>query len=210
MANITSKDSSKFFSQKTVMRPYFFKVSFSDLYAINDTSTNYKIFKNYVSGFLSPEDVDNNSFKLQPFHVKSISVPEFSFNKGTVVKYGPFARAIPSMTFDGYELKIDLEEDESGTIKRFINYLQARIVHRSGIFWPINFAEIPYVELNVLNQTTKGDEDDIIIKYRFNGITLLQATEATYTYSDNQPMSYSLTFNCNNYDFEFYKKRKDN
>jgi len=194
MANINT---AAFFSEKTIKKPYLFSVELSQPYETLATKkVNFPRFKEYVEGFLLPsEHSDLRGFKLKPYHVKNVSLPDFNFGKD-VTKYGPFAKSTANMQFDGFELKIELEEDKEGSIKRFIQYLQARIIHQSGISWPMAFTNLPYIQITVLNEDGLTPQTE----YRFKECYLLTVSEVTYSYSESSAISYSLTFNANTYE----------
>jgi hypothetical protein len=192
------------------MRPYFFTVAFpaKQIYTGIDSDV-ISVFESYTKKFLLPSDLDPQSglFKLEPWHVKNVTIPDFSFKKDGVVKYGPFAKSVPVMDFDGFELKIELEEDKTGTIKRLAQWLQARNIHKTGTYWPPALSSLSYIEINILAQTPNNDGTDKIIgSFKFNEVHLLDVGEATFSYSDNTPITYSFTFNANYYTYEWNKE----
>jgi hypothetical protein len=190
------------------MRPYFFTVSFPAKQTYSGVSSDViNSFESYTKSFLLPSDIDGQTglFKLEPWHVKNVTIPDFSFKKDGIVKYGPFSKSVPVMDFDGFELKIEFEEDSTGTIKRMIQWFQARNVHNSGTYWPSSVSNLPYIEINILGQTPKtNDTDKIIGSFKFQEVYFLDATEATFSYSDNSALGYSITFNSNYYTYEWF------
>ena len=192
MANINVAN---FFSNKSIKKSYLFDAWLSLPFLQSITRhPEFNNFKTYINSFLKEEDLDGNfgGFKLQSHHVKSFTIPDVTFNK-TATKYGPFAKSTAGMAFDGFEVKLELEEDSSGSIKRFIQYLQARIVHKSGIFWPIDFTNLPYIQIDIL------EEDGLTVQtsHKFHECFLLNASEATFSYNEATAIGYSLTFNAN-------------
>ena len=201
MANINVAN---FFKNKSIKKSYLFNTSLSEPFSSDPTVTNnpnFNEFKNYVNSFLLPNDFENGGFKLQPHNVKSFTIPDITFNK-TPTKYGPFAKSTAGMAFDGYEVKLELEEDSTGSIKRFIQYLQARIVHKSGIFWPIDFTNLPYIQIDILTD----DGETVQTTHKFKECFILNASEATFSYNEASAIGYSLTFNANYYETENFNR----
>ena len=179
----------------------------SNVKPINVDNSVVNSFETYTKSFLLPSDIDSQTgiFNLKPWHVKNVTIPDFNFKKDGLVKYGPFAKSIPVMDFDGFELKIDLEEDSSGTVKRLIQWCQARNIHKTGTHWPPELSKLPYIEINIISEKPKSDtEDNIIGKFRFEEIHFLNASEASFSYSESSAINYSLTFNSNYYTYEWY------
>tara|TARA_R110001606_G_scaffold88448_6_gene199273 strand:- start:1289 stop:1930 length:642 start_codon:yes stop_codon:yes gene_type:complete len=205
----------KFFQSKTVLRPYLFEVSFPSSNELSTYTNNivsfleinpilYKKFQEYTNGFLSDTDTSGagilKSWDLKPYSVKSINIPNFSFQK-ELVKVGPFSKMMPVMNFDGYELSLELSESKGMGIYRFISWLQSRQIFEDGWFWPEKLAAIPFITIDVFKT---HDSDEKVATITYEDIMFLQSTEAQFNYSDNTPVSYTLTFNANVSNVKYY------
>lgn len=194
--------------KKTIAKPYLFKVSFpsaleltnatNDVVSASDISeVLYKSFKKYTNAFLNAEDSDGKSelesFNLKPYSVKSVNIPNFAFGKEKVT-VGPFSKSLLNTNFDGYELVIDLSETEDYAISRFMMWMRSRQIHKNGWFWPEKLAALPWVDIEIYTDHSK---DEKVLTYRYEDVTFLTASEPQYSYSDTEPISYSLTFNAN-------------
>lgn len=171
-------------------------------FEINDKL--YEKFKEYTNSFLSDEDTEGTgtlrSFNLKPYTVKSVNVPNFSFKK-EIVRVGPFSKMIPTMEFDGYELTLELSESEGLSVHRFISWLQSRQVYKAGWFWPEKLAAFPWIQIDVYKT---HDSEQRVASIKYEDLMFLQATEAQFNYSDNTPISYTVTFNANASSIEYF------
>jgi hypothetical protein len=194
--------------KKTIAKPYLFKVSFPSSVeltaATNQTVADfgisedlYESFKKYTNAFLADIDIIGSeyleSFNLKPYSVKGVNIPNFAFGKEKI-NVGPFSKSLVNMNFDGYELNIDIAESEDYAITRFMTWLKARQVHKNGWFWPEKLAVLPWIEIDIYKS---HDSEQRVLTYKYEDVTFLTSSEAQYTYSDNEPIAYSLTFNAN-------------
>ena len=172
MTRITKQAFDNFYKNKTIMRSYQFEVLVDSLYKIIN-NPYYAKFKSYTSSFL--HNLPADGFALNSNLVKSINIPEFSFGKEGV-KYGPTQKSTPTMNFDGYEIQLELEEDDKGTVKQFIEHCKSRNINADGIFWPTNFAELPTLKVRVLDgSATRTQTSDAILEVEFNDLIFLTA-----------------------------------
>lgn len=194
--------------KKTIAKPYLFKVSFpssADLSVATAMSvldsdidlTLYESFQTYTNAFLNAKDSDGQgalkSFNLKPYSVKNVNIPNFAFGKEKVI-VGPFSKSLLNMNFDGYEIVMDIAETEDYSIARFMMWLRSRQVHKNGWFWPEKLAVLPWIDIEIY---TDNIHDDLVLTYRYEDVTFLTASEPQYSYAENEPISYSLTFNAN-------------
>lgn len=206
----------KFFKEKTVLKPYLFEVSFpssNDLTTYTDNvvdtfninKTLYQKFKDYTNSMLASYDITGAgslaSYNLKPYSVKSVNIPNFSFRKETV-KVGPFSKMVPVMEFDGYELSLTLSESEGMSIYRFINWLQSRQIYKDGWFWPEKLAALPWIKIDVFKT---HDSEKKVASITYEDLMFLQASEVQFEYADNTPVSYTITFNANVSNVEYFK-----
>lgn len=123
------------------------------------------------------------------WHVKSITVPQYPFNKETI-QYGPLAKSFPTMTdFNGLDVVVTFEEDEHGTIARFINWCQSKIVRRDGTFR--SQLENRIDNLMVL---TEDDTGVPINLFWYRDLFFQNADAPTFDYGGNEAIAYTVTF----------------
>ena len=98
MASITPQNFDGYFSNKTILRPYFFAVVFPSKQTSDGVDRSVvNAFEKYTETFLTDEDIDANTglFELEPWLVKSVSIPDFSFKKdGVVMQFFPQLRIL--------------------------------------------------------------------------------------------------------------------
>ena len=190
MAKITTQEFSHFYKNKTILKSFLFDVDFPDGIYQDKAPGNpdlYRKFKDYTSEF---------SFRLDPLCIKNVSIPDLSFQKENR-KIGPTVKSTPVLNFDGYEIKLDLEEDAYGNVRKFIEHCKSRNIHSSGLYWPANFAEIPEIVVSVNDGTNPGRTTNCLMKIKFKNIIFLSASEITFDYSTSTAINYSLTFSAN-------------
>ena len=193
------KEYENFFKNKTIMHSFLFLVDIPSLYisAPIKTPALYNTFKEYTKTFIDGKD----NFNIDANFVKSVSVPEFSFSKNNV-KHGPTSKSAAVLDFDGYEIKLDLEEDNKGSVRKFIDHCKSRNIKNDGLFWPPNFAEIPGMTIKVLNtQLSKGGTPVMIFEY--TKLLFLAASEVTLDYGTSESIKYSITFSASGMTTEY-------
>ena len=206
------KDLQSFFLNKTIQRPYLFKVSMAtdqDMQA-HYGNTNPKMEKvgpKLVEKFARETNKFNpngdetkktpNAYEIPAHSIKSINIPNFSFTK-EITNIGPFSKMVPVMQFDGYELTIEFSESMDLKIAKMCNWFRARNICEDGWFWPVALSEYPKITVEVYSP-----DDEPVAIYEFHGLHFLTAVEPTLTYSDTSPISYSVTFNCSHIDIKY-------
>lgn len=122
--------------------------------------------------------------------VKNVSIPQYAFKKETQM-YGPIPRSFPVLEHDGFEVKIEFEEDDKGTIGNFINWMQRLAIEpKYGLYTPPDFVKIPVIAI-----LTETDDGFPIGAYTLHDAFYLNATGPDLDYSDNSAVRYSVTFN---------------
>lgn len=127
---------------------------------------------------------------IRGMHIKGISIPQYSYDKQTQF-YGPAPRSFPVMKHDGFEVKIDMEEDDKGTVGFFISWLTRLAIEPTyGIYTPPD-----YVKLPMIGVVTENDFGVPIACYTLHDAFYLNASGPDLDYSDNSSVKYSITFN---------------
>ena len=125
---------------------------------------------------------------IRSWHVTSIDLPTYKFDKD-VTYYGPVPRAIPKLDFDGFEVKIEFEEDANGTIAYFINWLQRSLIDKKGLYTPPNTSKIPLI--SVITEDDVGVPTNI---YTLHDCFFLGADNPVWDYSKAEAVKYGITF----------------
>ena len=160
MAKITTQEFSHFYKNKTILKSFLFDVDFPSMYR-NNNEDLYKKFRKYTEEF---------SYRLDPLCVKNVSIPDLGFQKENR-KVGPTVKSTPVLNFDGYEIKLDLEEDAYGNVRKFIEHCKSRNIHKSGLYWPADFAEIPEMIVSVNDGTQPGRITNCVMKFKFKNLS---------------------------------------
>jgi len=168
-----------FYSNKTIQRTYDFFVTFDNIFN--------------GDGF-------DPMPKIEDWHVRNITIPNYDFTK-EVEKYGVLPRSYPKLSFDGFEVRIELEEDEKGTIAYFINWCQKRILNEKGLYTAPSKNRIAVITAKI-----KDNEGRPVVNYRFFDAYFLKADDVQYDYSTNDAIRYILTFGVDYYEMEFENK----
>jgi len=172
-----------FYSNKTVQRVYNFFVTFD-----NNPTLDEKVIN------------QDPMPKIEDWHIRNVTIPNYDFQK-EVEKYGSIPRSFPKLSFDGFEVRIELEEDEKGTIAYFINWLQRRILNRNGIYNPPDSNRIDVITVQI-----KDNAGQKVVNYYFRDAYFLKADDVQYDYATNDALRYILTFGVDYYDMEFFKQ----
>lgn len=127
---------------------------------------------------------------IKEFHVKNISIPQYTYKKETQY-YGPVPRSFPVLEHDGFEVKIEFEEDDRGTIGNFISWLQRLAINpKDGTYTPPDF-----VKLQMIGVVAESDLGIPIACYTLHDPFYMSATGPDFDYSDNSAIKYSISFN---------------
>lgn len=166
---------------------FFLYNPFSDLKGSNFTQTLKNI---------------NNDFPpiVQPFHILSVTVPTYSFSK-KVVWYGTAPRTFPVLDFEGFELVVQLEEDEIGSVEYFINWNQRNMIDKDGYYSPPNKIKMRGFILEI--QDHMGIP---VVYYMFHDLYFLAADTSNYSYASNDSIKRNVTFACDRMSTIFIKQ----
>ena len=127
---------------------------------------------------------------IRAFHVQAISIPQYAFKKETQY-YGTAPRSFPILQHDGFEVKIDFEEDDKGTIGFFISWLQRLAIEPTlGYYTPPDFVKLPLIGV-----VTETDDGVPIAAYTLHDAFYMNASGPDLDYSTNGSVKYSITFN---------------
>jgi hypothetical protein len=140
------------------------------------------------------EDLYNsNGFMpiIRSYHSKSISIPHYSYDGNYQQSYGPVPRSFAVLKEDGFEIRMELEEDKHGTIGNFINWLErAPIDSKTGLYRAPDAYKIP----SILVITENENAIPICIYSLSNAFYLSAEKNSTFDYSNNSQLIYIVTF----------------
>ena len=126
---------------------------------------------------------------IRSWHVKSIKIPQYSFSKDQQM-YGPVPRSFPIMDHKGFEVSINFEEDDKGTIGYLINYLSRLPINsQTGNYRAPNQVKIP-----LMGVVTENDIGSPIGVYTFHDSFYLNADGPDLDYSSGNAVGYTITF----------------
>ena len=183
---------SNFFKNKSVQRTDKFLLTIvPELFAVKITprQQQYLDAMNARSGPMP---------KVEGHHVVNVTAPTWEFKKET-----SGWNSFPSLNLEGgFEFAVMLEEDRHGTIGKFINWLQRRLVDDSGYHFPSHLNRIGRIIIEVFN-----DQDVPIYAHEYRNCYFLRATPATYDYTTSTSQKLSITFGTE--DHIFYENDKD-
>lgn len=168
---------------KSIQRSYNFFVTI-----INDNSRNSYL----PDGEKMPE--------IKNYHVLNVDVPNYGFKK-EIQYYGPYARTFPVLEHEGFELKITFEEDSKGTISKFINWLQRRIIVADGTGHYMFPSKNRLSSIYIQPVDSAGNE---MFGYEFIKCYFLRASDPIYDYGTNESIKYEIVFGS---DFQLYSKK---
>jgi len=164
---------------------------YSDL----NLKTIQKSYKFYVSIFDDNDPRKKELVKeigamppIANWHVKNVTIPQYSFEK-VLLNYGPIVKSIPAMNFEGFDIKIDFEEDEFGTIQYFINWCQSKIIRKDGTYR----SQLENRISNLIIET----EDDYGVPiniFWYKDVYFLNSSEVSFDYASNESITHSVTF----------------
>lgn len=159
-----------YFRDKSVQKSFRFKVS-----VINDSSVKI------------PDLGDMPT--ILNYHVLDVTIPNWEFKKETL-KVGPFVNTFPVLNFEGFEFSITFEEDTQGTITRFIDWCQRRIMDTDGLYFNPGLTKIRSIMIETLD-----DQGDVNFITTFQDCYFLKASELKHDYGSNESVKYEITFN---------------
>ncbi len=126
---------------------------------------------------------------IKSWHVKSVKIPQYQYETVTQ-QYGPVPRSLAIMKNDGFDVSIDFEEDEYGTIGDLVNWLQRSIVDNDGFYRSPDAYKIPLI--SVITETDFGLPLGV---YTLHNAFYKNAEMSSLSYDSSSAVSYSITFN---------------
>ncbi len=181
-----------FYDKKTVQHAYNFFVTI-----INDDRSNITRSTTNDSSRLTNFD---EMPLLETWHIRNIALQNYDF-KREIQKHGVLPRSFPVLEFDGFEVRIEFEEDDRGTIAYFVNWLQRRIINEKGIYRNPGLNKIDRIIVDV-----KDELGNRITSYAFLDAYFLKADPPTYDYTSSDTVKIGITFGADSFiqDFERY------
>lgn len=166
----------EYYNNKSILKTFNFSVII-----VHDDSGNHTYLPN---GEKIP--------KIEDIHILDVEIPQWEFKK-EVVQYGPYKRTFPVLNHDGFEFTITFEEDTNGTISRFINYLQRKIILNdgSGRYVAPKISRLDNIIIDVEN-----DKKEVVMRFDFKECYYLKSSTLNFNYNSNDSVKYQITFNC--------------
>lgn len=126
--------------------------------------------------------------EIKGFHVLDVSVPNWEFKKETL-KVGPFVHTFPVMDSDGFEFSITFEEDTEGTVSKFVDWCQRRIMYRDGLYFNPVYSKIQSIMIE-----TYRDNGEYNYLTTFRNCYFLKSSEVKQDYSSNDSLKIEIIF----------------
>ena len=185
----------QFFQEKTVQKAYNFVVSFN---VGSDGLANL-----FVESPLGIFNQHGDNFPIKPWHVKSVSLPSFG-TKFEEQKVGQFTIRHPMLELDNPLLKISFEEDDMGTIQKFIYWLLKRRMDENGFYYPLEDSKINSIKVELY-------DPDFVFKtiYTFYDCCLATTTGLELSYAATEATAYDLEFSFQYMEIEDSVKVED-
>jgi len=134
---------------------------------------------------------------LNHYHVNSVTLPNYNFKKENQM-YGPLARSMPIMDYDGLEISITFEEDAYGTVGYFLNTMQQRSISQDGLYIAPN-----EMKLDTMMVQIENDVGAVVGIYTFKDVYFLKADISEFNYSSNETVKYNAVFNADYYSVKY-------
>lgn len=138
----------------------------------------------------------NDCPKIEQYQVLNITIPTFEFQKEHEPD-GILVKSYPVMKFEGFSFPILFQEDRYGTISRFVNWCQKRIIHSSGQYYHPEVSKIGNISIEII-----GWDNKPIMRYVMERAYFLGQTPVTLDYSNGVPLPISITFGADYFRFE--------
>jgi hypothetical protein len=193
---IEQKIYSKYFKNKTVQRSDKFLVTINENLDLTELSSRQKTRRANMLLRAGTMPV------IEQYQVVNISIPNFEFKK-EIVNEGIFPRSFPVFEHSGFEFSILFEDDAYGTIPKFVNWCQRRIIDDNGIYYPFFLSKVGNILFEAFNE-----QDILIYSYDFRDSYFLRATPITFDYTSTVGQKISITFGCDDVLFSINKNIK--
>lgn len=171
----------KFFQNKTIQKSYNFYVRLS-----NDKPLPKKFEGEHLN--LMDFETSTDSFPIKPIHVKAITLPNPQ-TKFEMFHMGNMVKRHPMFDFENPIIKMEFTEDAYHTIQRFILWMSKRRMNAFGDYYPLSESSCLRIEVSVLD-----DMGETAALHVFKNCALANATEPTYSYDSNEPISVAMDF----------------
>jgi len=132
---------------------------------------------------------------IREFMVVNITVPNYDFKKEVLME-GIFPFTFPVFGHEGFEIAVMFEDDNKGTMSRFVDWAQKRIIDENGIHFPAILNRIGSLVFEALDEF-----DQPTYRYVYKDAYFLRATPLTFDYSQTAAQKWSITFGA---DFSEY------
>lgn len=176
-----SKAISKFYDEKTVLKSYNFIVKFDEL----------QYFTN-----------------IDPFYVKSITIPNFQFDIKTT-NYGPMPKSYTVMGKDRpLIINIVFEDDFNASILKTAYELQSTVVDANGFYMTL-----PNRNLGNLKILLYSNVGNLVFEWTCVNVFFAGIQDVfDFTYDNTETLKVSLKFGCDVIKYEYYNyyKRQNN
>ena len=187
MAQITSKSRTnmyrEFFHSKTIQKTDKFVVTLLDFIPTftGEGVTEKKRRWDAMNRQSGPKP------NIKEYHILNIIVPTFEFKPEFT-----FETNIPTVTsvlnHQGFEVTIMFEDDSYGTITRFVNWCQKRIMSEDGLYNPHYLTKVGHLVVDCVNE-----QDVIVYRYEFRNMFFIKSTPVTWDYSSSLAQKVSIT-----------------
>jgi len=165
---------SEFFSRKTLLINNKFLAEFYD-----EISLAKQDLYNVI-GFMPT---------IEFFHIKSVSLPAtYGFGSEThfMHHFATLDQLVPNE-----DVSIVFEEDQYGTIAKFINWCQRKLVTQEGVMRSKNVYTISNLKVTVTNL-----QDRAVSQYIYKDIIFQSADTLSVNYDGGEAIQYTITFKC--------------
>lgn len=127
---------------------------------------------------------------IRSWHVRSITIPHYQFKKENQM-YGLVPRSFALLQHDGFEISIEFEEDDYGTIGSLINWLErCPIDSKTGNYRAPEAYKIPLMMV-----VTEDDSGVPIGVYSLLNSFYTNAVGSPLDYTASDSIKYTITFN---------------
>ena len=182
---------SNFFKNKSIQRTDKFLVTIiPEIFGLSISTRQQQILT-------AMNDRSGTMPKVEPHHIINVTAPTWEFkreNSGW--------SSFPAFEFQGHEFSIMFEEDRHGTIGKFVNWNQRRIVDDAGYHFPTHLNRIGRIIIEVFS-----DQDVPIYAHEYRNCYFLRSTPITYDYSSTTSQKISINFGSE--DHIFYENPND-
>lgn len=171
-----------YYNYKTIQRSYKFNV----VIIVDEARTKNTLYINK-----EPPPI------IMDYHVLGVNTQFYEFKK-EVQYYGPFPKPITVLDTDGLELEITFEEDSVGTISKFINWCQRRIITEEGYYIPPDYSYIDTIYVNILD-----NDDRVIAQQKYSKCRFLRASPINFSYDGQDSVKIQVIFSCDGQELSY-------